>query len=68
LRKPIDISDRYKERIYELDYCKGCSRELAEGEEFTEITLPDAIDSKKVTHIALCNKCSKEADEHGAFD
>lgn len=62
-----DISGRYKIRRYETDYCKGCNKLIMEGEEYTEVVLPNAFDDRRVTHIALCKECSTVARKYGAF-
>jgi len=67
MSKIVNISERYKIRRYETDYCKGCNKLIMEGEEYTEVVLPDAFDDRKATHIALCKKCSAVARKYGAF-
>jgi len=60
-----DISDRYKKRIYKTDNCAGCGRVITKGETFTQVVLPNGDESE--THIALCKKCKKSADQYGVW-
>lgn len=62
-----DISGRYKKRFYKTSHCAGCTKEIMHNELFTTVVLPSGSDEEEETHIALCEKCNKAAEEEGIF-
>lgn len=51
----------FKQRIYEIENCAGCKKEIGLDELYHEVKMPYR---DYIKHIALCKKCYNKALEN----